>query len=803
MRGHGFPAETQRRRDKRREPNASSKAAPEVSFSPRRVRFSLFSVFSALISASLRLCGELTFLALNVTAQQQQIPHAGYAYPAGGRQGTAFEITVGGQFLDGVKSAIVSGAGVEATVVEHVKPLTPAQAGELRDQVKELSAKPNPTEEDRKKIVEIRAKLAGFMGRSITPAIAETVRVNIAVAPGAALGQRQLRLLTPNGLTNPVMFSVGQLPEVSRPPVKGAGVRTAAQAARGAARPTPEPPTEIALPVLVNGQIAPGGVDRYRFQAVKGKRIVVAAKARELLPYISDAVPGWFQATLGLTDSSGREVKYADHFLFHPDPVLFYEIPEDGAYTLEIHDSIYRGREDFVYRIEVGELPFVTGIFPLGGRAGKRTAVEVKGWNLPAGKLTEDMKGKSAGVIPITTRNGPFVSNPVPFAVQEKAALPEVLEREPNDRQENAQRVTLPVIVNGRIDRPGDWDVFRFTGRAGEEIVAEVSARRLDSPLDSLLRLTDSSGRELAVNDDVEDKGAALLTHQADSRIDFKLPANGVYYLHLGDSQGKGGSDYAYRLRISRPQPDFELRVVPSSINGRAGATVPVTVYALRRDGFAGDIALQLKDAPAGFRMAGGIIPGSADSVRLTLTMPPSPEGPRTLALVGRATIAGRDVRRDAVPAEDMMQAFYYHHLVPVKDCLADVTGAPRPNARAAFTVDAETAVKLPRGGTVAVRVILNAPRLADTLRLELDQPPEGIVIQGVETVRDGVAITLRADAAKAKAGLKGNLIVDAFTERAPNPDAKKKQAAAGRRVPLGTLPAIPFEIVENVVARR
>ena len=797
-----FTAETQRsQREAQRRPITSTAAAGVTpTFHPSISCLSLSSVFSALISASLRLCGGFTFLALTVTSQQQQIPHAGYAYPAGGRQGTTFEITVGGQFLDGVKSAIVSGAGVDATVVEHVKPLTPAQAGEMRDQVKELSAKPNPTEEDRKKIVEIRAKLAGFMGRSITPAIAETVRVNIAVAPGAALGERQLRLMTPNGLTNPVMFSVGQLPEVSRPPAKGAGVRTAAQAGRGHARPTPEPPTEITLPVLVNGQITPGGVDRYRFQAVKGQHIVVAAKARELLPYISDAVPGWFQATLGLTDSSGREVKYADHFLFHPDPVLYYEIPESGAYTLEVHDSIYRGREDFVYRIEVGELPFVTGIFPLGGRAGKRIAVELNGWNLPAGKLTEDTKGKPAGVYPITTRHGPLVSNHVQFAVDE---MPEVLEKEPNNGKEKAQRVTLPVIVNGRIDRPGDWDVFRVSGRAGEEIVAEVFARRLDSPLDSLLRLTDSAGRELAVNDDVEDKGAALLTHQADSRLDFKLPANGVYYLHLGDSQGKGGADYAYRLRISRPQPDFELRVVPSSINGRAGATVPVTVYALRRDGFDGDIALQLKGAPAGFRMAGGVIPGSADRVRLTLTMPPSPEGPRPLALEGRATIAGREVRHAAVPAEDMMQAFYYHHLVPVKDCLAAVTGNPRPNARAAFTVDAETAVKLPRGGTVSVRVILNAPRLADALRLELDQPPEGIAIQSVETVRGGVAITLRADPAKVKAGLKGNLIVDAFMERAPNPDAKKKQAAAGRRVPLGTLPAIPFEIVENVVARR
>ena len=37
--------------------------------------------------------------------------------------------------------------------------------------------------------------------------------------------------------------------------------------------------------------------------------------------------------------------------------------------------------------------------------------------------------------------------------------------------------------------------------------------------------------------------------------------------------------------------------------------------------------------------------------------------------------------------------------------------------------------------------------------------------------------------------------------ERAAN--AGTRPQAARRRVPLGTLPAIPFEIVENVVARR
>ena len=76
---------------------------------------------------------------------------------------------------------------------------------------------------------------------------------------------------------------------------------------------------------------------------------------------------------------------------------------------------------------------------------------------------------------------------------------PECLEQEPNDDPAEAQPVTLPVIVNGRIDRPGDCDVFRFEGRAGQKIVAEVDARKLDSPLDSVLKLTDADGRQLAV----------------------------------------------------------------------------------------------------------------------------------------------------------------------------------------------------------------------------------------------------------------------------------------------------------------
>ncbi len=263
-------------------------------------------------------------------------------------------------------------------------------------------------------------------------------------------------------------------------------------------------------------------------------------------------------------------------------------------------------------------------------------------------------------------RKNKLVSNSVPFAVD---TLSERFEDEPNDQQASAQRVSLPLIVNGRIDKPGDRDVFRFAGRAGDEIVAEVYARRLNSPLDSVLKVTDVRGEKLIANDDNEDKGAGLTTHHADSRVSFKVPAGGTYYVHIGDGQQKGGTAYGYRLRISQPMPDFELRVVPSSINARAGQAVPITVYALRKDGFAGDINLTLKDAPKGFVLNGRRVPADKEQIRLTLKVPPTaPKQAYTLNVVGSARIKGRQVVRTAVPAEDMMQAFIYRHLVPAQE---------------------------------------------------------------------------------------------------------------------------------------
>jgi hypothetical protein len=346
--------------------------------------------------------------------------------------------------------------------------------------------------------------------------------------------------------------------------------------------------------------------------------------------------------------------------------------------------------------------------------------------------------------------------------------------------------------MNGRIDQPGDWDVFRFQGRAGQAIVAEVYARRLDSPLDSVLKLTDAKGKQLAFNDDYDDPGAGLETHHADSRILTTLPATGTYFLYLGDAQQKGGPEYAYRLRIGAPRPDFDLRVTPSSINVSGGLTVPITVHALRKDGFSGDIALALKGAPIGFTLIGGLLPAGRDDVRLTLTVPPQPQPePLSLTLEGRATIQGHQVARLAIPADDMMQAFAYWHLVPASDLKVAVRRGAM--LRTPIKVSSPEPLEIPAGGTARFQV--QVPTILTKVQFDLSDPPEGIALRDASPVRDGTELVLKCDAAKAKPGLKGNLIVNISAERVAQP-ANAKQPANRQRVSLGTLPAVPFEIV-------
>jgi len=784
---------------------------------------------------------------------QQQVrrdSHIGYVFPAGGQRGTTFEVTVGGQFLDGTTEALASGSGVRLTVVRLNKPIPDKRFNELREYIEQErkkyiaslappapppkpvasatpassptppvygtpspapspklyasttpAATPGPrppfapgqgmrffgperpveilkqagaTDEEIKKFLELR-KERNDPKRQPNQQLAESVTLRVEIAPDAQPGPREVRLVTGAGVSNPLAFCVGTLPEQSLDGTIGGTVDTAVR---------------VSLPVVLNGQILPGAVHHYSFQARRGAHLVVVAQARDLMPYLADTVPGWFQAAVALYDAKGTQVAYADHYRFNPDPVLHYDVPQDGVYLIEIRDSLYRGREDFVYRVSVGELPFVTDIYPLGGQLGLSARVNVSGWNL-AGRQAMAPTARAEGVYPVPYLSNGLATEDVLFAYD---PLPQLMAWKPANAPYQAQHVTVPVVINGRINHPGDVDGFQISCRAGEKIVAEVYARRLNSPLDSWLKVVDAKAHQLAFNDDCVDKGAGLLTNCSDSRLTFTAPANGLYYVIVGDAQGQGGPEYSYRLRISDPIPDFALRVTPSAIAGRPGATVPVTVYALRKDGFAGEIALGLKGNSPGLVLDGGRIQAGQDQVRATLTLPLGPiDKAVKIEIEGHAFAGGRDVLREAVPADDMVQAFMYHHLVPAREMIALVSGSMR--GRPPIRLLGERPMVLKVGGTSQAMVSLEgrSPFILAETQLELSEPPDGISIGGIALTPIGATISFKADPAKTRPGSKGNLIVEEFVERTPPPINGKSPGK--KRFSMGYLPAIPFEV--------
>ncbi|MCX7887458.1 MAG: hypothetical protein N3B01_09440 [Verrucomicrobiae bacterium] len=643
----------------------------------------------------------------------QARPYIGFVYPAGGQQGTTFQVRLGGQGLGDVYAVTVSGTGVSARLVEYWRPLGPIDVGLLGQQLRELrrprtnlvasaamSAVPMTAaamttsamapmtsgmigvagaaeevlgldETTRRLATRLERRIAGYCNLPACASLAGLVFVEVTIAPDAPPGEREIRVVTRRGgPSNPLPFHVGQLPEYCRKPMKTSDKQILGKehlAKR--TRPEEEVENQVVIPCTVNGQVASGEVNRYRFHARKGQRLVITTLARQLIPYIADAVPGWFQPVVTLLDADGREVAYNDDYRFKPDPVMVVEIPRDGEYVLQVTDALYRGREDFVYRITIGEVPFLSSIFPLGGRAGEPHSVRMNGYHLEGATLHVPPTEAPPGIHWVFADRRGFVSNRLPFAID---TLPEVFEKEPNNGGNGAraaQRVVLPVIVNGRIDGDDDWDVFEFEGRAGETVVAEVLARRLESPMDSVIKLTDARGQVIAFNDDSEDLGSGHNTHHADSYFMVRLPADGIYRLHIGDTSGRGGPEYGYRVRISPPRPDFELRVMTSSLGVRQKSYGSFAVIALRKDGFNGPIRLTLKNPPPGFVPSPVTMAATQNVARVGFTANvATTNGPVNLTIIGTAKIGDQEVVREAVPAEDRMQAFLWRHLLPAQE---------------------------------------------------------------------------------------------------------------------------------------
>ena len=175
----------------------------------------------------------------------------GYLYPAGGQVGTTVEIEAGGLNINRATKVLFNHPGLKAEL-EPIKedPTTKRKRRRLNDQS--------------------------------SPQLADRVKIKVTIANDVPCGMYDLRLQGPRGVSNMLPFEVASYPNFVE---KGTSRRSK--------------PNEVGeLPAVLCGYVSPGGVDYFRFSGKKGDQIVAAVKGRQLVPYIADAVPGWFQPVI-------------------------------------------------------------------------------------------------------------------------------------------------------------------------------------------------------------------------------------------------------------------------------------------------------------------------------------------------------------------------------------------------------------------------------------------------------------------------------------------------------------------------
>ncbi len=239
------------------------------------------------------------------------------------------------------------------------------------------------------------------------------------------------------------------------------------------------------LPLSVWGVLSqPGESDRYEFDAKAGQTIVFDITASSLNSS-ADVV-------LTLADADGRVLATSRKFN-RGDAFIAHTFAAGGRYTVTVGAAQAGGSKEHFYNLVIGELPYVTGVFPLSLAPNAETDVELIGYNLPrdASERTLKIKAGADGMVPLAVKNFRSRAN----AKLPVSELPNFVEDGSNRSLQNTQVISVPACMNGRIPSAGQAGYFKFTARAGVTYTIETDAARRGSPMDTKLAVLWPDGR--------------------------------------------------------------------------------------------------------------------------------------------------------------------------------------------------------------------------------------------------------------------------------------------------------------------
>jgi len=543
----------------------------------------------------------------------------------------------------------------------------------------------------------------------------KVVKAQLQIAPECGLGEHRLRVRTTTGLSELRTFLVGPFPVVEE------------------VEPNNEPSNAqpVSLNTTISGLIKNEDVDCFAVHLKTGQRLSAEVEGIRLGRTL-------FDARLTILDPGGTVLADVDDtWLARQDPFISLVSPKDGTYIVRLREATYGGNDQCHYRLHIGTFPRPTSVFPLGGKAGDTLALtffsEATGEFVQQVKLPptpQDKLGLFAELegLPAPTPNWIRVS-----------AFANVLVSFSNHDREHATIADQPppVAFNGILltNRQEDW--FRFPAVKDARLEVSVFARRLRSPVDSVVEIFDPQGREIASNDD----GAG-----ADSQLKFTAPVTTNYLLRIHDKLGQGGHDFTYRVEITPVTASLAVKIPEVARNdtqSRQFVAVPrgnrfATLISAKRANFASELTFQASRLPPGVKLEADTMAKNIEEMPLVFeASPDAPLGLRLLDLRAIGTNGTEQVAADFRQNIEWVQgppnnASYYASGVD-KLCVAVTKEAP-------FQLHVvEPKVPLVQAGSMKLEVVAErAPGFDVPIEVQMVWNPPGVSSESESTIPQG-----------------------------------------------------------------
>jgi len=513
--------------------------------------------------------------------------------PLAGQRGNTVSVEVRGNRLDGAYAVWIDGGSFKGRVLG---------VEEVKDQVK---LRLQPSQEKK-------------------PAPVYRALIELQIEATVPAGVYPLRVVSHRGVSNPIGFPVMTGPVI----VEASGSRQTIEQAQPAT-----------LPGFISGRIGePGEVDTYsfharkgqefRFEAVEGQKLVVGLAAGSFAPELALHRSGgsWFDP-----HRSPRllfeEQQSSD--LMHVHPRGTYKFSEDGQYFLQVSGLFGQGCPDCTYQVRIS-----SSDEPSGSVARyEPTRSEWLERSLSRG-LTEhwiaDLEARSVKGPPpakeVSSPKGEALPSGPGHAESGAARLPvAVVEREPNEQTSQTESISVPAVIQGAIQHPGDIDSFKLKVEPAHRLAFEVETLETQPPyFNPRVNVVDGQDRQLFSN---VERRLSMYNNNADPQVYLKatqpkatysFERGGDYILQVRDITSRyGNPSYRYKILV-RPQvphvgeisvilrenPDATAEMAKRSEVNRLNLVRKeprkLILVASYEEGFAGDLSFFFTGLPEG-----------------------------------------------------------------------------------------------------------------------------------------------------------------------------------------------------------